>query len=282
MLASERYSTLNISIDNKIAHLQLNRPDKLNAMNKAFWRELPDVVRKIDQNALARVIVISSTGKHFTAGMDLSVFTESDLMTPKGEAGRRQEALRHLVVQLQETFTILETIRIPVLAAVQGGCIGGGVDMVSACDSRYCTADAFFCVKETEIGMTADLGTLQRLPKLIAPGLARELCYSARRFYADEALAAGLVNRVYDSQEAMLEGVFELAAQIARQSPLAVAGTKEMINYSRDHSLSDSLKYMSVWQSGMFQPTDMFEAFSAKSEEREAAFAELHPLDKDI
>ncbi|TQV78217.1 crotonase/enoyl-CoA hydratase family protein [Exilibacterium tricleocarpae] len=272
------YQTLSVSIDNQIAHVQLSRPDEYNTMNTAFWQELPAAIREIDAAALARVIVLSSTGKHFTAGMDLSVFTSPDEDMFTGEAGRRQEIMRHRVKVLQETFNRLEQVRMPVLAAIQGGCIGGGVDMVTACDSRYCTADAFFCVKETDIGMTADLGTLQRLPRVIPQGLARELCYTARRCPAPEALAAGLVNRVFDTHEAMLEGVFDIAKQIARQSPLAVAGTKEMLNYSRDHTLADSLNYMAVWQTGMFQPTDMAEVFTAKAEGRDTEFEELRPL----
>ena len=272
------HQTLELSIDKHIAHVQLKRPDEYNTMNTAFWQELPAVIHAIDAAASARVIVLSSTGKHFTAGMDLSVFTNPGEDLFGGEAGRRQEIMRHRVKVLQAAFNSLEQVRMPVLAAIQGGCIGGGVDMVSACDSRYCTADAFFCVKETNIGMTADLGTLQRLPRVMSPGLARELCYTARRLPADEALAAGLVNRVFDDHPALLEGVFEIAAQIAQQSPLAVAGTKEMLNYSRDHTLADSLNYMAVWQTGMFQPTDMAEVFTAKAQGREALFEDLRPL----
>lgn len=277
-------STLQVSIDAHIAHIQLTRPQALNTMNAEFWRELPAALREIDAAASARVIVLSSTGKHFTAGMDLSVFTAPDqgLFNDTTEAGRRQEVMRHRVRQLQEAFNTLEQIRMPVLAAIQGGCIGGGVDMISACDSRYCSAGAFFCVKETDLGMTADLGTLQRLPKLIPQGLARELCYTGRRLPADEALAAGLVNRVFDDQQSMLDGVFEIAAQIARQSPLAIAGTKEMLNYSRDHTLADSLNYMAVWQTGMLQPTDMAEVFTAKAEKRDTRFDDLQPLPKRL
>lgn len=277
-------STLQVSIDAHIAHIQLTRPQALNTMNAEFWRELPAALREIDAAASARVIVLSSTGKHFTAGMDLSVFTAPDqgLFNDTTEAGRRQEVMRHRVRQLQEAFNTLEQIRMPVLAAIQGGCIGGGVDMIGACDSRYCSAGAFFCVKETDLGMTADLGTLQRLPKLIPQGLARELCYTGRRLPADEALAAGLVNRVFDDQQSMLDGVFEIAAQIARQSPLAIAGTKEMLNYSRDHTLADSLNYMAVWQTGMLQPTDMAEVFTAKAEKRDTRFDDLQPLPKRL
>ncbi|WP_439135952.1 crotonase/enoyl-CoA hydratase family protein [Pseudomaricurvus sp.] len=272
------YESLKLTIADKIAHIQLNRPDALNTMNPALWQELPEVVRHINDEAAARVIVLSSTGKHFSAGMDLAVFTGGSLQKDQ-ELGRKHENLRRTVLQLQDALSQFEKVRMPVLAAIQGGCIGGAVDMVTACDSRYCTEDAFFSIEETKLGMTADVGTLQRLPKLIPQGLVRELAYTGRRFYADEALQAGLVNRVFKDQATMLEGVMEIAEQIAARSPLAVAGCKEMINYTRDHSVAESLNYMSVWQSGMFQPqTDMMETFMAKAEKREPEFEELNKV----
>ncbi len=270
------YESFTLEIEDKIAHLQFSRPDALNSMNPAFWRELPQAVRAIDEEASARVIVISSTGKHFSAGMDLAVFTGGGLQAQTEEPGRKHENLRRTVLQLQDCLSQLEKVRMPVLAAIQGGCIGGAVDMVTACDSRYCTEDAFFSIEETKLGMTADVGTLQRLPQLIPQGLMRELAYTGRRLYADEAKAAGLVNKVYADQEAMLNDVMDIAGQIAARSPLAVAGCKEMINYSRDHSVADSLNYMSVWQSGMFQPqVDMMETIMAKAEKRQPQFEEL-------
>ncbi|GAB3106281.1 crotonase/enoyl-CoA hydratase family protein [Aestuariicella hydrocarbonica] len=272
------YDSLTLNIDAKIAHIQLNCPDTLNTMTPAFWRELPEVVQHIDREAAARVIVLSSTGKHFCAGMDLSVFTGGAL-TSKQELGRKHENLRRTVLQLQEALSQLEKVRMPVLAAIQGGCIGGAVDMVTACDSRYCTEDAFFSIEETKLGMTADVGTLQRLPHLIPQGLVRELAYTGRRMYADEAKQAGLINRVYPDQATMLNDVMDIAAQIAARSPLAVTGCKEMINYTRDHSVADSLNYMAAWQSGMFQPeTDMMETFMAKAEKREPDFEELNKM----
>lgn len=274
------YTTFDLSIENHIAHIQLNRPEALNSMIPAFWNELPEVMAKLDREASARVIVISSTGKHFSAGMDLAVFSpESGSLAGKGELGRKQESMRHLVSYLQNTFSSMEKSRIPVLVAIQGGAIGGAVDMVTAADCRYITEDGFFTVYETKIGMTADVGTLQRLPKLIPEGLARELAYTGRRMYADEALACGLVNKVYKDQQEMLEGVMAIAKEIAANSPLAVAGCKEMINYTRDHSTEESLRYMAVWQTGMFQPqTDMMEAFKANAEKRPGNFDELLPI----
>jgi enoyl-CoA hydratase len=269
-----------ISVNDHIAHLQFNRPEAYNSMNKVFWQTFTDALEALDVAAEARVLVISSTGKHFCAGMDLEIFTQPNPKLFGGEAGRRAEAMRRLVLQLQDCFSALETIRIPVITAIQGGCIGGALDLVCAADMRYCTEDAFFTVKETELGMTADLGTLQRLPTLIPMGLARELAYTGRKFTSEEALRAGLVNQVYPDQAAMLAGVFDIAKQIASRSPLAVTGCKQMINYARDHSTADSLSYMATWQAGMFQPTDMMQTFSAKMSGKEPRFEALRPIDK--
>ena len=220
--------TLSVSIENHIAHIQLSRPEALNSMVPAFWRELPAVVRKIDEQSQARVIVISSQGKHFSAGMDLSVFT-SMAKDFQGEPARRAERTRRLVLELQDSFNALEDVRMPVLVAVQGGVIGGAVDMICAADSRYCTQDAYFTIKETELGMTADVGTLQRLPHLMPQGLIRELAYTGRNMPSSEAKECGFVNQVFADQPAMLEGVMKIAAKIATHSPMAVAGCKEFI-----------------------------------------------------
>jgi enoyl-CoA hydratase len=272
----ESYSTIAISIADEIAHIQLCRPQEMNTMITAFWTELPEAVRYIDEHALARVIVISSQGKHFSAGMDLSVFQNMSASF-NGEPARRAEAFRRHVLKLQDAFNALEQVRMPVLVAVQGGVIGGAVDMISACDSRYCTQDAFFCIKETEIGMTPDVGTLQRLPHLIAQGLVRELAYTGRNMMSQEAQSSGLINHVYADQETMLSAVMKIAKTIAGHSPMAVAGCKEMINYSRDHDVADSLNYMATWQSGMLQMPDVMEAMSAGQQKRQPIFENLLP-----
>ena len=275
------YESFSIEVKDQIAHVQFSRPEALNTMNKAFWLELPRCVQDIEANTDARVIVISSTGKHFSAGMDLGVFSDPKSVPMSGDPGRMAENLRRVVLQLQDTLTSLERVRLSVLAAVHGGCIGGALDLVCAADSRYCTADAYFTIKETELGMTADVGTLQRLPKLMPEGVVRELAYTGRKFGAEEAHRLGFVNTVYESQEAMLEGVMAIAAQIAANSPLAVTGCKEMINFSRDHSVEDSLKYMATWQSGMFRPTDMMKSFQAKAQKQAPVYDDLFPV-KDL
>ncbi len=269
------YECFDVSVSDKVAHLQLQRPDELNTMTPAFWTELPGIVRELDAAGEVRAAVISSTGKHFSAGMDLSVFTGGGGIGGDGgstEVGRQRANLWMLVQHLQDSFTALEDARFPVLAAIQGGCIGGAVDMVTAADMRYCSADAFFCIQEINIGMTADVGTLQRLPKIIPEGVARELAYTGDRMPAQRALEVGLVNQVFEDHESLVAGVLEIAGRIALRSPLAIWGTKEMINYTRDHSVADSLKYMAGWQSGMFQPRDMLEEFAAKGERRSPEF----------
>jgi enoyl-CoA hydratase len=272
------YKSFNITLDNKIAHVQFSRPEAMNSMDKAFWLELPDCIRDIESQTNARVIVISSTGKHFSAGMDLGVFSDTSTMPQSKDPSRMAEGLRRLVLQLQDSLSTLEEVRLPVLTAIQGGCIGGALDLVCASDSRYCTADAYFTIKETELGMTADVGTLQRLPKLIPAGIVKELAFTGRKFSAAEAQQFGLVNRVYDDQESMLVGVMEIAAQIAANSPLAVTGCKEMLNYSRDHTVEDSLKYMATWQAGMFRPNDMMKTFQAKAMKTQAEYDDLLPV----
>ena len=273
----DEYKCFDVSLEKGVATVTLNRGDELNTMIPAFWVELPKIINSINKSGEARVVVLASTGKHFSAGMDLAVFSMGSA-DAAAETGRVRAGLRENALHLQDSFTCLEKARIPVLAAIQGGCVGGAVDMVTACDMRYSTEDAFFCIQEINIGMTADVGTLQRLPKLIPEGVCRELAYTGRRMQANEAKSVGLVNEVYSDKESLLDGVMEIAEEIAAKSPLAIWGSKEMITYSRDHSTADSLNYIATWQSGMFQPADMKEAFSAKAENRPSDFDDLLPM----
>jgi enoyl-CoA hydratase len=270
------YHCFEVEINDAVAHVRLSRPDELNTMTPEFWRELPEIVTGISDDASARVVVISSTGKHFSAGMDLSVFT-GDALQADAEPGRRHARMRSNAKVLQWSFTALEKARIPVIAAVQGGVIGGAVDLVTACDFRYASADAFFCVQEINIGMTADVGTLQRLGKVIPEGVARELAYTGRRMPAQRAYEVGLVQEVFGGRETLLQGALTAAAEIASKSPLAIWGTKVAMNYARDHSVDDALDQIATWQSGMFQPADMMEAFAAKAEKRDPVFPDLLP-----
>jgi enoyl-CoA hydratase len=268
-----------VDVTGKVAHVVLSRPDALNTMIPEFWAELPQVVGELGDRSDVRAIVISSTGRHFSAGMDLSVFAG---LAMEGEPGRRNASFMQLVRRLQKTFSALEEVRVPVLAAVQGGCIGGAVDMVCAADMRYASADAYFVVQETNIGMTADVGTLQRLPKLIPDGVAREMVYTGRRMPAQRAAEVGLVNRVFDDHDSLVAGVLEIAAEIASKSPLTIWGAKEALVYARDHAVADSLHQIATWQSGAFQPADMMESFAAKAEKRPADYQDLHPAPMGI
>jgi len=282
------YTCFDVTESDHVAHVQLSRPDKLNSMIPEFWSELPEIVRGISDEGRARAIVVSSTGKHFSAGMDLAVFTGGGGLSESEpgatgtrrrptEAGRERARLRETALALQDSFTAFEKARMPVIAAIQGGCIGGAVDMVTACDLRYVSADAFFVIQEINIAMTADVGTLQRLPKLIPDAIVRELAYLGGRMPAQRAYEVGLVNGVFETHEELVAGALDVAAQIATKSPLAVWGSKEMITYSRDHTVADSLNYIATWQTGMFQPTDMIESFTAKAEKRDPAFDDLLP-----
>jgi enoyl-CoA hydratase len=280
MSSSLSSSCFDVEVTEKVAHIRLNRPDDLNSMVREFWTELPEIVRGLDARGDVRAIVVSSTGRHFSAGMDLGVFTSGDTaITPSDahEMGRVRARLRQTALMLQESFTAFERVRMPVLVAIQGGCIGGAVDMVTAADMRYATADAFFVIQEINIGMTADVGTLQRLPKIIPDGVAREMAYTGRRLSAQRALEVGLINEIFPTHEELVAGVLDIARDIASKSPLAIWGTKEMLLYSRDHSVADGLNHIATWQTGMFQPSDMVETFTAKAEGRDPVFPDLLP-----
>lgn len=275
------YECFNVTVEDHIAHIQLSRPEKRNSMSPAFWRELPQIVAELEANAEARVIVISSTGPHFSAGLDLASF-QSDVpnQTPDPDSQRdarlrRGAAFYDNVLDMQQSFNCLEQARVPVLAAIQGGAIGGGVDLVTACDCRYASEDAFLTIFETNIGMTADVGTFPRLVKLIPEGLVREMAYTGRRVPAAEAKDMGLVNRVFANQSAMLDGVMEIARDIASKAPLAVYGCKRMINYARDHTTADGLDYIAIWNASMLQGEEIVEALAANKESRPGRFVAL-------
>ena len=276
------YSCFDLEIADDIAHVRFNRPEKANSMIPEFWRELPAAINDISDNALARVIVVSAEGKHFCSGMDVSVFMQGGLDAAAENREVASEAFRHHIKSLQDTFSALENARQPVLAAIQGGAIGAGVDMVTACDCRYASADAFFCIQETAIGMTADVGTFPRLAKLIPEGWARQLSYTAERLPAAKAKEIGLVNEVFDSHEALLDGVMTVAKTIAKHSPLAVSGSKQMINYARDHSTGDALDYIALWNAGMLSADDIKESYMAKMEKRAPQYAGLKPIKRSF
>jgi enoyl-CoA hydratase len=265
-----------LTIDQHIAHLVLNQPETLNAMNPTFWHELDEVLTRLHKDGSARVLVISSTGKHFSAGMSLETFAGAITMDDQSPEGRA--AMFDLLGDMQATFTKLETLRIPVIAAIQGGCIGGAVDMVTACCIRYATADAFFCIQEINIGMVADVGTLQRLPKLIPLAVVKELAYTGRRLNAQKALGYGLVNEVFETPQALLAGAMQCAQEIAQKPPVAIWGTKQAVHYARDHTVDESLKQMGWLQGAIWSNQHVLEAITAMKSKRPPAFPPLSAL----
>jgi enoyl-CoA hydratase len=271
------YQCFELSIEQKVAHLILSRPQAMNTMQPVFWRELEQIVTELHRAGSARALVISSTGKHFTAGMALDVFASGAVnMDDASAVGRANMA--PLLQAMQHTFNLLEQLRMPVIAAIHGGCIGGGVDMVCACDIRLASADAFFSIQEINIGMVADVGTLQRLPKLIPEGIVHELAYTGRRLQAQRAQAVGLVNEVFVSQQEMVQAALAMAHEIAQKPPVAIWGSKQAIHYARDHSTHDALQQMGWLQSGVWQSSNLMEAFMAKQQGRPTEFADLQPI----
>lgn len=259
-----------------IAHLVLNRPQALNTLDLTFWRELDAVLQDLHQGNQARVLVISSTGKHFSAGMSLEVFGTTVAMDDQSAEGRA--AIADMLAGLQSTFTRIENLRIPVIVVLQGGCIGGAVDMVTAACLRYASADAFFCIQEINIGMVADVGTLQRLPKLMPMAVVKELAYTGRRMGADKALQYGLVNAVLPDAASALAAAMQTAKEITSKPPVAIWGTKQALHYARDHSTEDSLKQMAWLQSGIWSNAHVKEAIGALQAKRSAQFPNLAPL----
>ena len=259
-----------------IAHLQLNRPERLNTLVPAFFPALRDAVRGLDDAGATRVLLISSTGKHFCAGMSLDVFGDDASALATGTP-RARLAFQTSLRRLMESFTALDAARFPVICAVQGGCVGGGLDLATACDIRVCSADAFFTVQEIAIGMAADLGVLQRLPKLVPAGVAREMAYTGERLGAERALAVGLVNAVLPDAQALLDHATALARKIAAKSPLAIAGSKLALNHARDHATDAALEQMTLLQSAIFDQDELAVAIEAWKAKRSATFDPLAP-----
>lgn len=282
------YETLLVSRDDEtgILHVVLNRPQKLNAMSTLFFKECESVFNKASKDAKTRVCVLYANGKHFTAGLDLvdAGATQNQSMlggddsekSGRKDVGRRAYHMARHVMELQRAFTAIEECPKPVIAVTHGATIGGGIDMVSACDIRFCTSSSYFCVKEVAVGLAADIGTLQRFPRVCGnESVVRELCYTARKFGAGEAHKIGFVSNVLESKEAALAAAMECAKAIAQHSPLAVTGTKVNLNYSREHSVSDGLKHVAVWNGAMLQSEDMMKAAMGFFSKKKVLFSKL-------
>jgi len=267
------YKAFRVELADKVAQVVIDRPEKINAMSADFWAEIVDVFRWVDDTDEVRVVVLSGAGPHFSSGIDLQLLAQVGAQLGK-DVGRNAEQLRRKILSLQASFNAVDHCRKPVIAAIQGYCLGGAIDLISACDMRYCSADARFSIKEIDMGMAADVGTLQRLPRIIGDGMMRELAYTGRTLDGAEAQAIGLVNRVYENPEALMEGVNELARQIAEKSPLAIRGTKEMIRYMRDHRVDDGLEYIATWNAAMLQAADLRVAVAAHMARQKPDFAD--------
>ncbi|HTU09516.1 MAG TPA: enoyl-CoA hydratase-related protein [Allosphingosinicella sp.] len=269
-MGSERIA---VGIEGGVAHVELARGDKFNAMDKAMFAAIGDTFRALGRDPAVRAILLSGQGRHFTAGLDLDYAASQ--FGPSPDAGRAAEAkLRH-IEWLQDSFTAVEQARPPVIAAVHGGCIGAGVDLVSACDIRIASADCFFQIAEVDVAITADLGTLQRLGYLIPQGVLRELTYTGRRVGAEEAARLGLVNRVAADREAAIDAGLELARTIAAKSPLAVAGAKKNLNHSRGRPVEEGLRDVALWNAAALATADLGEAVRARLGKTEANFPPL-------
>lgn len=263
-----------------IARLTLNRPERMNTMDPGFFPALRDTIRALDDAGQTRVLVLASTGKHFSAGMALDVFAGANMPMLDLSSSRKRQAFQTGLRRLMACFDAIDEARFPVICAVQGGCIGGALDLAAACDIRLCTTDAFFTVQEIHIGMVADLGSLQRLPKIVSQGMARQMAYTGERVDAERALAIGLVNSVLPDADALLLHANELAAQIAAKSPLAIAGSKLALNQARDHSTAEALSKMTLLQSAIFDIGEMEKAITAWKTKQPAVFEPLAPLEK--
>ena len=265
------YQAFHVELTDNIAHVQINRPEKVNSMNAAFWSEIIDIFQWIDETDEVRVVVLSGAGKHFSSGIDLMML--ASVATELGkDAGRNARVLRRKILQLQASFNAVDSCRKPVLAAIQGYCLGGAIDLIAACDMRYAAEDAQFSIKEIDMGMAADVGTLQRLPRIIGDGMLRELAYTGRTIGAEEVRSIGLVNRTFVDTQSLLEGVMAIAGEIASKSPIAIAGTKEMISYMRDHRIDDGLEYVATWNAAMLQSADLRLAMTAHMSKQKAVF----------
>ena len=264
------FSTVQLTVTGGVADLRLNRPERANSLSQQMWVDLREAAKALDADPEVRVVVLSGNGKHFCAGIDLEML--AGLLPTDLEPGRAGEALRHRILELQDTFTWFERCRKPVLAAISGACIGAGLDLAAACDLRYASADASFVLKEVDMGLAADVGVLQRLPRIIGEGITRELAYTCRPVSGVEAAQLRLVNSCYDTGEQLREGVLELAGQLAAKSPLALRGTKHAITYARDHTVADGLDQIATWNSSALRTEDIAESVTAFQQKRQGKF----------
>ncbi len=262
---------MKVEINNHIATVAFDNPKKSNSLKIADWERMKTVFEELDENPEVRVIILSGEGKNFCAGIDISALMQLQQFKTKCD-GRSREKLRKFILHLQSTVSAIENCGKPVIAAIHGACIGGGVDIIAACDMRYCSDDAYFSIREIDLGLVADLGTMQRLPTILNPGFMAELAYTGRNVGATEAASIGLVNQRFDTQEALHEYAQKIASMIASKSPLVVRGTKHILLQKRDSSVANSLDYMATWNAGFLFSNDLMECFQAFMQKRKAEF----------
>ncbi|MBC6993423.1 enoyl-CoA hydratase-related protein [Neolewinella lacunae] len=241
---------MTISIQQHVATLTFNQPDRANSLDEAGWRGLRDAVRLVADDPAVHVVVLAGEGKHFCAGMDLSVLGSLQQRAAPTRAAT-QELLESFILEIQDCITAIAECPKPVLAAIQGACIGGGVAIASACDIIYCTEDAHFIVKEVDFGIVADIGTLQRLPHFLPAGMVAELAMTGRKFYASEAVVAGLVTRTFSNSGNLRSGVAEIASSMAAKSPPVLQGIKHQLQYGRSHTTAESLAYVAHYSAAL-------------------------------
>ncbi|MBT6490211.1 MAG: crotonase/enoyl-CoA hydratase family protein [Deltaproteobacteria bacterium] len=266
------FETILVEVVNKVAYATMNRPEKANALNGKLWFEIADLAKWADSTPEVRVLVLQGAGKHFTAGIDFELIMQVMGETAHLPDGHKQEALRGKIIDLQSAFTALENCRKPVIASINGSCIGGGIDLITACDIRYACSDAKFSVKEIDLAIVADIGTLQRLPPIVGEGMARELAMTGRKFDADDAKSMGLVTKIFDDADALKSGVKEIAEQIASKSPLTQRGIKHVMNHCRGKSAAEGLNYVATWNAAMLISADAQEAMAAMMQKRTPEF----------
>ncbi|WP_375767374.1 crotonase/enoyl-CoA hydratase family protein [Archangium gephyra] len=268
------YQSLRIEQADGIAEVVLTGPGKGNALGPDFWREMPEALRALDADDAVRVVLLRGDGANFTYGLDLMAMTESlgPLIMGEGNLALERTKLLQLIEKMQAATEGLARCRKPVLAAVHGWCIGGGIDLIAACDFRYCSREAKFSLREVRVGITADLGALQRLPRIIGEGNTRELAYTGGDVDAERALQMGLVNQVFATPEELLAAARATARKIADNPPLVVQGAKQVMEYCADKSVADGLRYVAVWNSAFLQSHDLAEAFAAFAERRPPRF----------
>lgn len=265
-----------ITRDGAVAHLRLTRPEASNALDMSFWRGFGPALRDLDRGGDVHALVLSGEGRNFCAGMDISVFSGSAI--PPAETAAQRQAFHQAVRDLQEALTMLEKVRFPVIAAVHGACVGAGLDMVSACDLRLASSDTLFRIEEINIGMMADVGSLQRLPKLLPEGVVRELAYLGTSLTAERAERLGFVNAVLPDADAVLAAALEMARAIAARAPLAISGSKAALTYARDHTVAEGLEWVALMQGSLWSPADILAAIQARRTKEAATFAALAPI----